>query len=367
VPAKLSQATQRVLALDLLRGYFLFVIIIDHLQRFPDLFDLMTGRGFLWVSAAEGFFFLSGLVVMMVRQRDYDRGGFKAVLKKCWSRAFTLYIWSVLLTMIFTYIAFAVGETHPGIKSGLIGHDSFLEILRDAALFRYTYGWADFLPHYVIFLLGAPFVLWLIRKKLTPAVILVSLLLWRYGSTFEAHWQILFYGGMIGAHYLPAIERWVRTWKPATRRAAGVLIVSSAFVIMFISSLVVRQRPIFEKLGIPIASQLNSYNYLLAPWFSKFELPWPRLLLFGLWFSALYIVFRKFEPQIMRWLGWFFLPYGQNSLYIYIVHSMVLFAIGLLIPFATTALVVNLLISLAVLGLIWFFAKRRLGMGIIPR
>ena len=44
---------QRVVALDLLRGYFLFVMIIDHLGRFPGLFDLLTGRDKMWVSAAE--------------------------------------------------------------------------------------------------------------------------------------------------------------------------------------------------------------------------------------------------------------------------------------------------------------------------
>lgn len=47
----------RIHTIDILRGFFMFMIIVDHLELFPNGFDFLTGRGLLWMSAAEGFFF----------------------------------------------------------------------------------------------------------------------------------------------------------------------------------------------------------------------------------------------------------------------------------------------------------------------
>src|SRR5262245_56218398 len=54
---------QRDRALDLLRGYLLCVILVDHIHWFPSLFEPLTGCGQLWASAAEGFLLISGFLV----------------------------------------------------------------------------------------------------------------------------------------------------------------------------------------------------------------------------------------------------------------------------------------------------------------
>ena len=64
-----EQKLQRIDTIDIIRGYFLFVIIIDHLARFFGFFDLFTGGGRQWVSAAEGFFFISGMMIGLVRAK----------------------------------------------------------------------------------------------------------------------------------------------------------------------------------------------------------------------------------------------------------------------------------------------------------
>ncbi len=61
-----TPTTKRIRAFDILRGYFLIVILINHIELYPSFFDFFTGRGRLLVSAAEGFFFMSGLLVGMV-------------------------------------------------------------------------------------------------------------------------------------------------------------------------------------------------------------------------------------------------------------------------------------------------------------
>jgi hypothetical protein len=61
-----SGKSKRILSLDLLRGFFLIVIMIDHVELYPNGWDFLTGKGRLWVSAAEGFFFMSGLLIGMI-------------------------------------------------------------------------------------------------------------------------------------------------------------------------------------------------------------------------------------------------------------------------------------------------------------
>lgn len=61
------QKTNRLDYLDYLRGYFVVVIITDHLWRYPSLFSLITGEARLWMTAAEGFVMISGFLIGYVR------------------------------------------------------------------------------------------------------------------------------------------------------------------------------------------------------------------------------------------------------------------------------------------------------------
>ena len=49
----------RIITLDILRGYFILAIASVHLAYYPSLLGLFEGRGQLWVSEAEGFFFFA--------------------------------------------------------------------------------------------------------------------------------------------------------------------------------------------------------------------------------------------------------------------------------------------------------------------
>ena len=81
-------------------------------------------------------------------------------------------------------------------------------------------------------------------------------------------------------------------------------------------------------------------------------MPLPRLLMFALWFAAIYLIFRRYETVIGRYLGWFFLPLGLNSLFAYIAHGLVVTAVALALP-RPTSLLTNFAIASGVLLLIW--------------
>jgi hypothetical protein len=106
---------KRIASFDLIRGYFIFMILIDHLRRFFGVYEVFTGRGAQWASAAEGFFFVSGIMLGMVRGRKMINYKFSLVVKKCWARAFKLYIWAVGLSFTFTALA-KIFVNNPGLK-----------------------------------------------------------------------------------------------------------------------------------------------------------------------------------------------------------------------------------------------------------
>src|SRR5215218_9537606 len=65
---------------DLLRGYCVFAMIVDHVGGTSWLYALTGGnRG--PVTAAEGFVFLSGLVLGIVSRRRVSRDGLRAAVR----------------------------------------------------------------------------------------------------------------------------------------------------------------------------------------------------------------------------------------------------------------------------------------------
>src|SRR6476661_8406612 len=98
------RAEKRDLRIDLLRGFCVFAMIIDHIGGSSWLYALTGGNRWL-VSAAEGFVFLSGLTMGLVYREKIRRAGLRAAAMAALRRAGTLYLLTVALTLIFTALA----------------------------------------------------------------------------------------------------------------------------------------------------------------------------------------------------------------------------------------------------------------------
>src|SRR6478672_2178664 len=70
-------AEKRDLRLDLLRGFCVFAMVVDHIGGSSWLYTLTGGNRWL-VSAAEGFVFLSGLTMGLVYRQKVRRSGLRA-------------------------------------------------------------------------------------------------------------------------------------------------------------------------------------------------------------------------------------------------------------------------------------------------
>ena len=374
--ALLKPKIERIATFDLLRGYFLVGIIIDHLSFFPNGLDWWSARGGLFVSMAEGFFLISGIVLGIVRGAKLVDESFKVVAGFLLKRGVQLYITAVVLTLLFTFIGWLFYMNNPGLKPGIISPDTPVwQVIVDAITLEYFFGWADYLRLYAIFILISPLVMWLLRKGLWYVVFGASIIVWLlfpepYSITYEERerlqylsWQIIFFGGLIIGFYWPRLTAFWRSQALRIRKTLKVAIVAAAGITLSVSVLLMLTT---MGVNLPIAGfNQDLWHRLFTDDFNKEALPILRIALFALWFAAAYILFRRFEKQIIRYMGWLLLPFGTNSLYVYTLHAIIIFFVHLY--FQAGGLLYNFIISAVIIAVIWLMVRYQILFKIIPR
>jgi hypothetical protein len=351
-----SAKSNRIQAFDVIRGFFLLVILIDHIELYPSIFDLFTGRGRLFVSAAEGFFFMSGLLVGLVYKRRLALG-MKFIFKKMWRRATELYVGSVILSLLFTY--WAIASNHPEIKEGLPSPIHWGHIIQQTLLMRYGYGWADFLDRFALLMFIAPLAFYLIAKGRWRIMLALSLITWALrGGNFTLGWQLIFNSGILIGFYWYEIRQRVRSIAPKLRRnIKRVMLLTTAVTFGF------------SYASVYLLSLLNQHYSSLTPWLRHLTFTWNnynadiwvytqkwtmgplRVVLFFLWFAALFYLVEKYHTGISRRTRGIIELIGRNSLFVYITHAFIVFVFQLFIP-SPTSLWQNFLITLAALSLL---------------
>jgi hypothetical protein len=162
---------------DALRGLFLVWMTLTHL---PTRVSDLVNQPFGFVSSAEGFVFLSALLVGRVYMRQATENAGK-LRGKLWKRALRVYAYHVsLLLLAFTFAAaFAVYRHHAALEHLLdfyIAHPAVAVV--GSLLLIYCPPLLDILPLYVIFLLASPFAFSIAVKRSWRPVILGSTILW---------------------------------------------------------------------------------------------------------------------------------------------------------------------------------------------
>lgn len=144
--------------LDALRGLFLVWMAITHL---PTHYSDFVNQPIGFISSAEGFVFLSALLVSRVylRQAMEDTAGLRLRL---WRRALTIYGYHLLmLALAFTVAAAVAVTTHRAALNNLLdfylAHPAVAVV--GSMLLLYCPPLLDILPMYVLFLLLTPLVL----------------------------------------------------------------------------------------------------------------------------------------------------------------------------------------------------------------
>ncbi len=362
-----SQRRQRIIALDIMRGFFLVVIIVNHLYFFPSIFELITGRGELWVSAAEGFFLISGTLVGYIYARKMSQDA-KAAVKKILKRVIVLWFWAIVITTITLIWAHNVHDAY--LKPGFWWQPPLGEYLYKVVTLQYNYGWADFLQYYALFMLFAPLALWLCLKHKAWLVLLISFAIWLFrGDNFIMAWQLLFMSGIVIGYYLPRIEGWWNTRETRTRKRLAWTIGTAAIVTLAVSVIIAHGPGFIANMPGAFSEQLAGAQHTLSEWrttmypyFAKWTLAPLRLVLVALWFAALYLFVRTHEKQVDKYSLGVFRTLGECSLLVYGVHALVVYGAHIYIaaPKDETGFIFNTILTAIILAGFYFGIRYRL-------
>jgi hypothetical protein len=169
--------------LDALRGLMLILMTTTHL---PTRYASITGQPLGFVSAAEGFVFLSAYMAGLVYAARGRRDGELAMRQAFWGRAVALYACQIaLLGFAFTVIAgLAVAGREPAVTDLLAFYlEQPLTAMLSAALLLYSPALLDILPIYIVFMVFSPLVIMHGRRGAWGWMLGLSLALW-FGAQF---------------------------------------------------------------------------------------------------------------------------------------------------------------------------------------
>lgn len=365
-------AGKRDLRIDLLRGFCVFAMIVDHIGGSSWLYGLTGGNRWL-VSAAEGFVFLSGLTMGLVYREKVRRAGLRAASWAALQRAGTLYLLTVAVTLIFTAFA-RLTDWSLWTDRALAAGDP-LELIVGAFTLHYTYHGADILALYTLLVASAPLVFFLLDEGRTGYVVAGTWALWAGFQLFPeqftipwtirnshyfslAAWQLLFVGGLVLGWHRRSLASLART-RLASLRSVPVMLGIVTPALALASAGWVDRGELATRAFDPMIGL-----------FSKPSLGPGRLLLFLAIFAASYLALTLVWRPVDLSLGWLLLPLGQNALYAYTLQLFLILPLYnlLLVGSELPELILhNTVWQLATVGAILAMVKTRFLFGIVPR
>jgi hypothetical protein len=204
---------QRHLELDAARGLMLVWITFTHL---PTVVSAYVNQPLGFVSAAEGFIFLSALFTGLIYSRLAAREGYPAMERRLGLRTLRLYGYHALM-LAFTFTV-AVPLAEHGNRPGLHNLLDFYFVsgptraIVDAALLVYRPPLLDILPMYILFLLLTGLVLALASRIPWKLILGVSFLFWILAQIGFRQISDDWLTGLIGPHIplreLGAFDLW---------------------------------------------------------------------------------------------------------------------------------------------------------------
>jgi hypothetical protein len=360
----------RDLRLDFLRGWCIFVMLIDHMGIFGTASWLyaITFNGDFYVSAAEGFVFISGVVMGLVYFKLIAKEGIGNAVPKIYSRVWKLYLLAVSLTVITTLLAMYTPLKLWADREWLMYTDPF-EMIIGALTLHWGFHGSSILIMYVLFLALAPAIFYALSKGKTWTVLGVSTAIWvgnifypnQFSQPFAANfplasWQFLFVTGLlIGWHREKLLNLVSGMW-----RNVYVVGVSALAVFMLCAY-------IAHKSGSLAQVMPFLENDALWTMFNdKALLPLPRMLMIFVYFQALYLLVTWLWKPIQKLIGWYLVPVGEVSLYSYTLHLLVIVVVYNIPGFMQLPYVLYGFAQLGAAMLIYFAVKTKFLSKVIP-
>lgn len=354
--------------LDALRGLCLIIMTIDHL---PSILVKFTYQFIGYVTAAEGFVFLSGFVAGLT----YARISFQQTDSIMWRRALlrarTIYLYHIFtfFVLFFTLQVFALDEGYWESWIRLF-QQSFAAAILAGVTFFYQPKFLDILPMYCIFVLATPFIIKQFKRNNALPVFGVSIVLWAlaqfgvlvkltlllsdylplYLGDFDIFaWQLLFVVGL----YL-GFMRYTRSGQQSNMPKALFILFLMVAIALFLS----RHHFLF---GDAVASEIERIT-------DKRTLGLLRLLNFAAVLFLIAFVYARLKAGfIVNYLAYL----GRHSLQVFTFQTLLVCFVNVLLRQATalseTSKVVIVIICVASLYLPAWIDERIKQPTMVPR
>ena len=174
----------RLAILDGFRGFFLLFMMIAHANAYLGApLGKFNHHYFGWVEDAQGFVFISGLVVALVYARRLLRKGEAAMREGIGARIRKIYTYHAALILVF--LAGALLLPLVGLQADILrqqAEEPFVFTLASLFLLTGTMH-MGILPMYIFFMIATPAVLVMFQTGRAPVVLAGSIALWLVAQT----------------------------------------------------------------------------------------------------------------------------------------------------------------------------------------
>ena len=391
-----SGKTSRDSRVDLMRGFAIVFVVVNHVGM-TSLFQLFTQEAVGFVSGAELFVLLSGLVLGMV-YGPKAQDGIGQVAEKTSRRAGKLYVTAlavvVLVFLISLIPAFnsdalttftdqgtggagrsGTGRTYD-LYAGMQGLLQFPvsgAVIPAVLLLQFGPWQFNVMGLYVIMLLISPLILLALTRGKVLWVLAATTAVYVVGTVFRFRilpsqfedsfpllvWQVLFVLGLVGGYY----RRTIVAWLSGHRWVVGVCAaVTMAFALMSWGNPYLANE--FD-VRLVLTSDAN-YRAIYDQFFGRTYLEPGRLLNVLALLVTVYAFLTAYWKPIERAVGWLLIPLGQSTLYVFIMH-VVLIAVVANVPALQQGNVwLNTAAYAAIVALLWVMVRTRFLFRIVP-
>lgn len=374
----------RVVAIDYFRGICILIILLSHSAVFSLPIGYLSGLGYLWTSAAELFFLLSGITLGLVRGGKI-KNDFRNVLKKSWHRAGLLYLANILMVFVSLALAYIIiSKNLNNYVVGIMPTTTGFGLIGQVFSLTYSFGWAMFLMYYAVYMLIAPFALYTLKTRFWAVVPVLSASIYVINFYILSHphsffnlapgfysfflsWQIYFFLGLTLARFRLTILGWFYGLRLQTKHQASVVIIMATGILLTINVFVnFNLFPTVDKLvsegWLPLKIRVAYYNLLelkptLDSMLMKDRMGILRPIFTLLLLAGAYLAYQKYKKWLLANTGKVISAMGRDTLWIFIAQAI---AIPLLaaLPLPRN-LFMNLLLTTMLIFSMWALTQRR--------
>lgn len=385
--------SSRDLRIDFLRGMVMAALIVGHIEIFS-WFNYLTWERIGVVSGAEGFVIFAGIIMGFLYRKKIQQVGLYESVKLMLERAFKLYrvhvfvITSIALLALIPFIDMTGATTFTDRGAGVIyplypkpGTDLHT-IIAQILLLQAGPHEVQILGLYFVLFLFSPLAFYLLEKRQARLLSGLSIVLymknWAFpamptGTQFEygfpvLTWQLIFVHGIIFGYYKDEISNRFT----GNKKIIGLTVAYILFIAFMLFSL---NNP---HQFMPPSSKLtwiapDIFNGWYTLYFQKNTLGVLRLVNYIVVLTVLFHLLTLFWAPINKMFGWFFITFGQASLYVFILHVYVLLFIynlpifhGLTASYNSGNIWINTIGHALAMGMLWTAAHYKIGQKWIP-